>query len=144
MSKTRSTVVVAIAVLTGCAGSPTYKSHGHELITTNARSSQINKALRLTYESMGDWVRNPDGSTSGPSFSQSGKSSGSKQGRANVTRVQTEFKSKDGVHCVIETVAMSGGPTVILLSSDNDKTTTRLHNEFLRSLYKIGVKPKNE
>ncbi|MCK4293703.1 MAG: hypothetical protein KAY65_10940 [Planctomycetes bacterium] len=144
MSKTRSTVVVALIVLTGCAGSPTYKSHGYELITTNARSGQIDKALHLTYEAMGDWVQNPDGSRTNPSFSQSGKSFSGKQGRANAARVQTEFKSKDGVHCVIETVAMSGGPTVILLSSDNDKATMRLHNEFVRSLYKLGVKPKNE
>jgi hypothetical protein len=144
VSKTVSTVVVALIVLTGCAASRTYKSHGYELITTNARSGQIDKALRLTYESMGDWVQNPDGSRTNPSFSQSGKSFSRKQDRRNTVRVQTEFKSRDGVRCVIETVAMSGGPTVILLSSDNDKTTMLLHNEFVRSLYKIGVKPKNE
>lgn len=144
MGKIRSTVVVALIVLTGCADSATYQSHGYELMTTNARGGQIAKALRLTYESMGDWIQNPDGSRTNPSFSQSGKSFSGKQDRPDTARVQTEFKSRDGVHCVIETVAMSGGPTVILLSSDNDKTTMRLHNEFVRSLYKMGVKPKNE
>jgi len=144
MSKIRSTVVVALIVLTGCAGSATYKSHGYELITTNASSGRIDKALHLTYEAMGDWVQNPDGSRTNPSFSQSGKSFSGKQDRGDTARAQTEFKSKDGVHCVIETVSMPGGPTIILLSSDNDKATMRLHNEFVRSLYKLGVKPKNE
>ena len=129
MSKTRSIVVVGLIMLTGCAGSATYKSHGYELITTNASSGQIDKALHLTYEAMGDWIQNADGSRTNPSFSQSGKSFSTKQDGANADRVQTEFKSKDGVHCVIETAAMHGGPTVVLLSSDNDKATMRLHDE---------------
>jgi hypothetical protein len=144
MGKIGLTVVVALIMLTGCAGSATYKSRGYELITTNARSRQIDEALHLTYDAMGDWVQNPDGSRTNPSFSQSGKSFSKEQGRTNAVRAQTEFKSKDGFHCVIETIAMSEGPTIILLSSDNEKATMRLHSEFVRSLYTIGVKPENE
>jgi hypothetical protein len=143
MTKMRCTVIVAVIVLAGCASSRTFKSYGYELITTNARSGQIDKSLRLTYEAMGDWVQDPNGSRTNLSFSQSRESVSGKQGKAGAVRVRTEFKSKDGVHCVIETVAIPGGPTVILLTSDNDRATMRLHNEFVRSLFRIGVKPKN-
>ena len=134
-------VAAVLVLLGGCARAPTFKSHSYEVITTDAHMGELRSAISMTHQALGNWVENADGSKTDSSFSQSGKSWKDAKGRFEAARVRTEFRSKDGAHHVIEDVTIPGEPRIVLLSSDNDSATMELHNELVKCLGKMGVKP---
>ena len=132
--------VAAAYFLYPCA--TTYTFYGTEIITTTASSSQLGSILHQTAWELGDSIVQESGGKSLPSFHQGARSWKDDDSKIMASRGITEFDDKDGNHCVIETVAISGRPTVILLKSDTEDSTMKLANELIRQfrLYKIKHK----
>ncbi len=120
----------------------TYTFYGTEIITTTASSGQLGTILHRTAWELGDCIVQEGGGKRLPSFHQGARSWKDNDSKIMASRGITEFDDKDGNHCVIEDIAISGRPTVILLKSDGDDSTMKLANELMRQfrLYKIKHK----
>ena len=137
--------VLISGVVIGCHFEPhpaTCTLYGTEIITTTARSGQLGTILHQTAWELGDSIIQEGGGKHLPSFHQGGKSWKDDDSKIMASRGITEFDDKDGNHSVIETVAIPGRQTVILLKSDTDEATMKLANELMRQfrLYKIKHK----
>ncbi len=77
-----------------------------------------------------------------PSFHQGGKSWKDDAGDVIASRTITEFDDKNGNHSVIETIAIPGKPTVILLKSDTEVSTMELTNQLLHQFHSFKIKRK--
>jgi len=117
-------------------------SHCPQILTVDAQGDLIGQAVIWTHEAMGDRVEQPDGTIWNKTLRQSEKSWKDEKGRIEAVRGWTKFQSKGGTNYVIETVHIAGRPTMVLLSSDNEQETMKLHDEFTRALSKAILKDK--
>jgi len=148
MGKKVVIILLAVLISGGAAAyflyprQETYTFYGTEIIATNASSGKLSTILTQTAWELGDAIVQEGGGKHLPSFHQGGKSWKDDDGKIMSSRSITEFDDKDGNHSVIETVAIPGRPTVIILKSDNDDSTMKLANELMRQfrLYKIKHK----
>ncbi len=120
----------------------TYTFYGTEIITTTASSSQLGTILHQTAWELGDCIIKEDGGKRFPSFHQGGRSWKDEAGNIIASRSITEFDDKNGNHSVIETIAIPGKPTVILLKSDSEGSTMELANELMRQFRLFKIKRK--
>ncbi len=142
MNKCLSLAFLALLLTAGCGKSPTYTSYGWAVVTIEAKGDIVARAVTTTHESMADWIAEPNGSRTDPSFSRSGRKWSSRDSTTTATIVETTFRSKSGDNCSIQMVQIRRRPVMVLISADNDEAAMRLHSEFIASLAKLGVAPK--
>lgn len=148
MRKKVVVILLPVLILSGVTGycfyprPASYTLHGTEIITTTASSNQMGTLLHRAAWELGNVVAEEDGRKHFPSFHQGGRSWKDEAGNLIASRGITEFDDKDGNHGAIETIAIPGRPTIILLKSDTDTSTMELANEVMRQFRLLKVKHK--
>ncbi len=148
MGKRVVIILFVVLILAGAAAyhlysrQPTYTSYGIEVITTTASSNELAAILHQTAWELGDCIIREDGGRHLPSFHQSGRSWTDDASKIIAIRTITEFDDKDANHSVIETVDIPGRPTLILLKSGSESSTTELSNHLLRKFHASKIKRK--
>ncbi|UCG47890.1 MAG: hypothetical protein JSU94_20725 [Phycisphaerales bacterium] len=142
MKKFLLLALFALLLPGGCGKSPTYTSYGWAVVTVEAKGEIVAKAVTMTHESMADWVTDPNGARTDPSFSRSGRTWSSRDSTTRANIVETTFRSKAGDDCSIQTIQIRKRPVMVLISAENDEAAIRLHNELITSFAKLGVARK--
>jgi len=142
-------VILLVVLISGVAAayflyprSERYTFYGTEIITTNASSNKLGTILHQTAWELGDSIAQEGGGKHLPSFHQGGKNWKDDESKIIATRGITEFDDKEGNHCVIETISITGRQKVILLKSDTDEATMKLVNELMSQFRLHKIKHK--
>lgn len=131
-----------LLTLAGCKTAPSCQSFGWQVVEIRADSGRVASAVYATHHEMADWKAQGDGKKSDPSFSDHGRSWNADDRRMSTGIVETRFRSKAGADCAITRIELPDRPILVLLKSDDDKSSMELHNAFVRNLVKGGVQAK--
>ena len=119
-----------------------FTTYGPEIFTTTASSNQISTILHEVASEISDSVDREDGKKHIPSFHQGAKGWNDDEGNLIARRSTIEFDNKNGNHCVIEDISITGKPRIILLKSDTKGSTMELANELLHQFHKFKISSK--
>ena len=132
------------SLMVGCQRPATFERHGPSVLTVDAESEVISKAIWNTANSMtiAQWKVGREGKRTtrdDPDFAQSFVSWKDESDQTIGSRGLTKFLAKDETRNEIERISVKGKSTIIILKSDDDRSTMNLCNELIKQLRALGV-----
>ncbi|MHC4426235.1 MAG: hypothetical protein ACYSYV_09075 [Planctomycetota bacterium] len=134
----------ACFLMVGCQRPATFQRHGRSVLTVDAESAIITKAIWNTANSMtiAQWKVGGEGkrtTADDPDFAQSFVSWKDESDQTIGSRGLTKFLAKDETRNEIERISIKSKSTIIILKSDDDRSTMNLCNELIKQLRALGV-----